>query len=188
MNFSTLGNIAVLTLVNPAEAARHLLSFRVGREVLWLAFCLAVVLNGLVQFGIEYLVPSPEGLNVPAPEPIFMSLIRSAALMMFSIAAFLFVGRLLGGRASFDEIMTLTVWLQFLQSAAMFVTLVLAIFVPVLMVLFLFATALVSLYVTLHFLNEAHKFGTLWKSFGVIVLSALIAAPFVLALTPSGPV
>lgn len=188
MNSITLGNLAVMTLTNPAEAARHLLAFRPGREVLWLGFFLAVVLNGLVQFGLDYLMPVPDGFEAPPPEPIFMGLVRSGALILFSIAAFLLAGRLLGGVASFTEIMTLTIWLQYLQITAMFITLVLAIAMPFLMVLFLFATAIVSLYVTLHFLNEAHKFGTLWKSFGVIVLSALIALPFVLALTPSGPV
>ncbi len=188
MNTMTLGSLAVLTLTNPAEAARRLLEYRLGREVLWLGFCLAVILNALVQFGFEYLLPVPDGVDVPPPEPIFMSLIRSGTLMMFSIAAFLFAGRLLGGRATFNEIMTLTVWLQYLQITAMFITLLLAIAIPFLMVLFLFATAIVSLYVTLHFLNEAHKFGTLWKSFGVIVLSALVAVPFVLAVTPSAPV
>ena len=147
-----------------------------------------MVLNGLVQFGFEHLLPIPDGLEVPPPDPIFISLIRSAALMMFSIVAFLLAGRLLGGQASFEDIMKLTVWLQFLQITAMFVTLLLAIVLPLLMVLFLFTTAIVSLYVTLHFLNEAHKFGTLWKSFGVIVLSALVAVPIVLAFTPSTPV
>ncbi|CUJ95075.1 Yip1 domain protein [Ruegeria denitrificans] len=188
MKTTTLGNLAVLTLTNPAEAARQLLAFRIGREVLWLAFFLAVVLNGLVQFGFEHMLPTPDGLSLPEREPIFMSLIRSSVYMLFSIVAFLAVGRLLGGQGTFVEIMTLTVWLQYLQTAASVAALILAIIAPMLMVLFLFVIALVSLYVTLHFLNEAHKFGTLWKSFGVIVLSALVAAPFVLALTPNAPV
>ncbi|WP_170570368.1 Yip1 family protein [Ruegeria atlantica] len=188
MNITMLGNLAVLTLFNPASAARELLAMRLGREALWLGFCLAVVLNGLVQFGFENLLPVPEGLEVAPPEPIFISLIRSGVLMMFSVTAFLVVGRLLGGSATFSEIMTLTIWLQFLQIIAMFITLVLAIAIPFVMVLFLFATAIVSLYVTLHFLNEAHKFGTLWKSVGVLLLSALVAVPIILALTPSTPV
>lgn len=188
MNPAGIVELAIMTLTNPAQAARRLLDMRPGREVLWLAFSLAVVLNGLVQLGIDQLIPLPEGEVAPVPQPIFLSLLRSAGAMMLSVAAFLFVGRLLGGRATFDDILTLTVWLQFLQIAALLITLIIMIALPFLMLMFLLATALISLYVTLHFLNEAHQFGSLAKSFGVIVLSALIAVPFVLVLTPGGPV
>ncbi|WP_170463637.1 YIP1 family protein [Ruegeria arenilitoris] len=188
MNSTGIAQLAVLTLTNPAQAARQLLALRPGREVLWLAFALAVVLNGIIQLGIEQMVPVPEGEPVLPPEPVFLGLLRSAGTMMLSVAAFLFVGRFLGGRASFEDILTLTIWLQYLQIAAMVITLAVTIVLPFLMVMFLLATAVISLYVTLHFLNEAHQFGSLAKSFGVIVLSALLAVPLVLALTPGGPV
>ncbi len=180
----SLSELAVLTLTNPAEAARNLLALRPGREVLWLGFFLAVVLNGLVQLGIDHFVPVPEGEPVLPPEPVLMNLVRSAGAMLLSIAAFLFIGRLMGGVASFDDVMILTVWLQYLQIAALLVTLVVSLVLPFLMVMFLLATAIISLYVTLHFLNEAHKFGSILKSFGVVVLSALVAVPFVLVLSP----
>jgi len=188
MNTLSLGSLALLTLSRPAEAARHLLAWNPRREVLWLAFFLAVVLNGLVQISIDTLVPVPDGVAVSEPDPVVMVLVRSAGAMMLSIAAFLFVGRFLGGTGRFEGIMLLTIWLQFLQIAAMVITLVLSMTFPALMVLLVLATALLSLYITLHFLNEAHEFGSLWKSFGVILLSALVAVPFVLMMTPSGPV
>lgn len=188
MNRMSFSELAVQTLTNPTEAARHLLALNPGREVLWLAFFLAVVLNGLVQVGIDQFVPVPEGSTAPPADPVFLNLIRSAGAMLLSVVAFLFIGRLLGGVATFDGILTLTVWLQFLQVIAFLITLIVAMVLPFLMLMFLLATAVLSLYVTLHFLNEAHKFGSLWKSFGVILLSALVAVPFVLALTPSAPV
>ena len=188
MNSAGFAQLAVLTLTNPAQAARQLLQLRPEREVLWLAFFLAVVLNGILQFGIDTLIPVPAGEPVPASAPVYLVLIQSAGAMMLSVGAFLFVGRFLGGRATFEEIFCLTIWLQYLQIAAMVITLVITIVLPFLMLMFLLATAVISLYVTLHFLNEAHQFGSLWKSFGVIALSALVAAPFVLALMPSGPV
>ncbi|WP_170765898.1 Yip1 family protein [Ruegeria lacuscaerulensis] len=188
MNGVSIGDLAVQTLTNPNEAARRLLALNPGREVLWLAFFLAVVLNGLVQVGIDQLIPVPEGEPIPPTDPVFLNLVRSAGAMLLSVVAFLFVGRLLGGTAAFDDILILTIWLQFLQIAALLITLIVSIALPFLMLMFLLATAVLSLYVTLHFLNEAHKFGSLWKSFGVIMLSALVAVPFVLALTPSAPV
>ncbi|WP_299889850.1 Yip1 family protein [uncultured Ruegeria sp.] len=193
MNTVFFGNLAVLTLRKPAEAARQLLALKPGREVLWLAFFLAVVLNCLVQLGIDLFVSvpdidAPDSETLTETESIPLVLLKSAGAMMLSIVAFLFVGRLLGGTATFDDMMVLTIWLQFLQIAALLITLVLSITFPFLMLLLLMATAVLSLYITLHFLNEAHQFGSLGKSFAVILLSALVAVPFVLMLTPSGPV
>ena len=190
MNLSFLGNLAVMTLVSPAEAARRLMKLRPGREILWLAFFLAVVLNSIVQFGLDYFVWLSGPDVAQAPGPVLMNLVTSAGAMLLSVASFLFVGRWrwLGGRATLADIMVLMIWLQFLQILALLVTLVIAMTLPFLMVPMLLATALVSFYITLHFLNEAHQFASLGKAFGLILLAALIAIPFVLLLTPSGPV
>lgn len=187
MNMSFLGNLAAQTLVSPSEAARRLMAMRPGREVLWLAFFLAVVLNSIVQFGIDYFIWASNPDVTVAPDPILINLTTSAGAMLLSVASFLYVGRILGGSASFEDIMVLTIWLQFLQIVALLITLVIAMTVPFLMVTMLLATALVSFYITLHFLNEAHQFGSLGKAFGLILLAALVAVPFVLLLTPSGP-
>lgn len=181
-------NLAVQTVINPAVVARQLLDIRLGREVLWLAFFLAVVLSCLVQVGRLQFLPLQEGELAPVSESVGLYLIRSAALLLLSILAFLFAGRLLGGVATFDGIMTLIVWLQYLQIVAMLITLVLAMVLPFLMLMFSLATFVLSLYVTLHFLDEAHKFGSLWKAFGVILLAGVVAVPFVLALMPNAPV
>ena len=84
--------------------------------------------------------------------------------------------------------MVLIVWVQYLQIAALLGVLILSLTIPFLMAVLLLATAILSLYITLHFLNEAHQFGSLWKSFGVVLLSALVAVPFVLMLAPVAPV
>ncbi len=188
MNTPNLGQLAVLTLRQPAEAARQLLALNPGREVLWLAFFLAVVLNCIIQLGIDLSIPVVEGDAGPITESVPIVLVRSAGTMMFSILAFLFVGRFLGGTARFEGMMVLIVWVQYLQIAALLGVLILSLTIPFLMAVLLLATAILSLYITLHFLNEAHQFGSLWKSFGVILLSALVAVPFVLMLAPVAPV
>ncbi|WP_298848212.1 YIP1 family protein [uncultured Ruegeria sp.] len=189
MTINSLGALAVLTIRNPAEAARQLLTLKPGREVLWLAFALAVVLNCLVQLGINMAVPVvPQGQPSQVIESMPVVLLRSAGAMMLSIVAFFAIGRTIGGKASFDDLMVLTIWLQFLQIAGFVVMLLLSLTMPFLMMLTLFATAILSIYITLHFLNVAHQFGSLWKSFAVIVFSALVAVSFVLFLSPAGPV
>ncbi len=187
MNTVFLSNLAVLTLTKPAEAARRLMDMKPGREVLWLAFFLAVVLNCMVQLGIDTLVQVSDADGLTEPDPVPLILLKSAGAMMLSILAFLYVGRLFGGTASFDDMMVLTIWLQFLQVAALLVSLLVGLALPFFVLPLTLAIALLSLYITLHFLNEAHQLGSLGKSFVVILLSGLIAVPFVLMLTPSGP-
>ncbi|MEM1005127.1 MAG: YIP1 family protein [Pseudomonadota bacterium] len=186
MNKLSLGNLAVTTISNPAQAARELILLKPGREALWLAFFLAVVLGSLLQLGID--VSESSTGTVENNEPIPLVLLKYAGTLLLSIVAFTFIGRLLGGTGTFESIMVLTIWLQFLQIAAMLLMLVLTPTFPFLMIMVLVATAILSLYITLHFLNEAHQFGSLLKSFGVILLSALAALPFILMLTPSAPV
>ena len=186
MTIPPLGPLASLTLRKPAEAARQILALNPGREVLWLAFFLAVVLNCIAQMGIDMSIAASGGPTVSQSIPVV--LIRSAGTMLFSILAFLYVGRFLGGTGRFEDLMILTIWLQFLQIAALVATLALSLIAVAFMAPLILATAIYSLYITLHFLNEAHKFGSLGKSFGVILLSALLAVPFVLFLSPLGPV
>ena len=112
MNPAVLSQIAVLTLTNPAEAARRLLDLRPGREVVWLAFFLAVVLNGAIQIGIEQMVPVPQGEPLPVSDPVILNLLRSSGAMLLSVVALLFVGRTIGGVATFKDILILTIWLK----------------------------------------------------------------------------
>ena len=177
------------TVSNPAEAARHLLTLRPEREALWLAFALAVVLNGLVQLGIDFAVPVvPETDAAPATNSIPLVLLRSAGAMLLSVLFFWIAGRALGGKASFENLMVLTIWLQFMQIAGLCLTLVVGLMIPFLLLLSLMAIIILSFYITLHFVNEAHQFGSLWKAFAVILISAVVAMPVVFMFAPAGPV
>ena len=118
MNSTALLNLVVLTLSNPAEAARQLLALRLGTEVLWLAFSLAVILNALVQSASSFVLPliSPDVQQLA--EPLSRTLFVSVAAIMISVVTFLLVGRFLGGTGTFNDFMTLLVWLQILQIAS----------------------------------------------------------------------
>ena len=179
-------SLAVLTVAKPAEAAQFVLTNCPRRDVLWLAFSLAVVLNTLVQSAANlfYQTIDPE---LFAPDPVWQVLVISAAALMLSICAFFLVGRLFGGAGTFDGIMALVIWLQYLQIAAQVAIFVLVLVMPPMLRPMILAMSLFSLYITLHFLNQAHQFGSLGKSFLVILASGLAAIPFVLLLTPNGP-
>ncbi|SDW40391.1 Yip1 domain-containing protein [Ruegeria halocynthiae] len=188
MSSAVLLNMVILTLRDPAEAARRLLAMRLGADVLWLAFFLAVILNAMVQSASGFVLPliSPDVQQLA--EPLSRTLFVSVAAILISVMTFLLVGRTLGGTGTFNDIMTLIVWLQILQIVGQAIVLVLVAIVPFLFLPASLAMLALSLYITLHFLNEAHRFASLGKSFLVILLSALVAIPFVLWLSPSGPV
>ncbi len=188
MNSTALLNLVVLTLSNPAEAARRLLALRLGTDVLWLAFSLAVILNALVQSASSFVLPliSPDVQQLA--EPLSRTLFVSVAAIMISVVTFLLVGRVLGGTGTFNDFMTLIVWLQILQIAGQAIILALVAALPFLFLPASLAMLGLSLYITLHFLNEAHRFQSLGKSFVVILISGLVAVPFVLWLIPAGSV
>ena len=188
MNAAYLGKLAGLTLRDPAEAARHLMARNPGRDVLWMVFFLTIILATMVQLTSDTLVP----VDDPAMQTLVLSapqyLATAAAALMLSIATFFYVGRFLGGDASFDDIMILVIWLQLLQVAAQLLSLLIMIIAPDLAFPLVLATILLSLYITAHFLDQAHRFGSLGRSVLVMFLSGVVAVPFVLALSLIGPV
>ncbi|MGV6802881.1 MAG: Yip1 family protein [Ruegeria sp.] len=188
MNSAYLGKMAVLTLSNPAEAARRLLTITPSRDVLWIALALVVVLNALAQSASTLVFPAFDPTLEMTFEPVVQSVATSAGALLLGIFAFLFVGRLLGGTGTLDGIMFLMVWLQFLQILGQVVVFFVVLVVPTFFLMLVLGMSLYSLYISLHFVNQAHKLNSLGKSFVVILVSGLLAIPFVLLVTPSGPV
>ncbi len=188
MTLLSLRDLVLVTVTSPAGAARRLIDMRLGRDVLMLAFSLAVILNTLVQSAANFGLPmiSPDVQFVA--EPMSRTLVVSIGAIMISVLTFLLIGRLIGGTGSFNEVMTLVVWLQVLQIVAQAIILLLAIALPILYLPCSVALLVLSLYITLHFLNEVHQFQSLGKSFLVMLISGVVAVPFVLLLYPAGPV
>ncbi|NOD33467.1 MULTISPECIES: Yip1 family protein [unclassified Ruegeria] len=189
MTIPPLGPLAVLTLRRPAEAARQILALDLGREAVWLAFALAVVISSLVQLALRLTAQTlPNDQPSQAFDSISIILLTSAGGLLLSVLAFLLVGRVLGGRATLSGLLSLMIWLSLLQSVASLAMALSTVALPAVSLLLGLATLGWSLYITLHFLNEAHQFGSLGKAFAVILLAAIVALPIVLMFTPTGPV
>lgn len=182
MNTISLRALVATTVTNPAEAARQLLSLNLGRETLWLALVLAVVLNALLHVLTNILVP----VDDPELQLLTNSLVTYVALagggLLLSIAAFFYVGRKMGGAGSFEDVMVLMVWMQFLRVLVQVISLIFMLAIPGLFVLLAFAAAILWLYIIVHFIDQAHRFGSPLKALGVLVLSALAIAVVVTVL------
>ncbi|WP_170481893.1 YIP1 family protein [Ruegeria arenilitoris] len=178
----SLRALVMTTVTNPAEAARQLLALKLNRETLWLGLALAIVLNSLVHVVSNMLAPLQDpDLQVLAGSLVLYVVLAGGSLLL-SIAAVFQVGRLLGGTGSFEDVMILMVWMQFFRVLVQVFSLILMLIMPGLFAVLAFAAALLMLYVVVHFIDQAHRFGSPLKALGVLVLSALAIAVIVIVL------
>jgi hypothetical protein len=188
MNMTHWRDLAVTSVQDPAAAARDLMSMQIPREALWTGLFLVAILNTLLFVLSNILVPGPSPLPEALSAPTFYFAIVFGGLVM-TVYAIFYVGRWLGGTGSVADLMVLIVWLQALRVAVQAAALVLMIIFPLLSALLVFAASLVGFYIMLHFIKQAHRLGSLWGSFGVLILAifAILIGMSVLLSLVGGP-
>ncbi|MDK3018344.1 Yip1 family protein [Pseudodonghicola flavimaris] len=171
MNKTFWADMIGLSLTRPAEAARLLIGLGLPRPVLWTALVLSAVLSALV-YSLSDLI-----MGVQMPGPLGMPLIFAAfvgASLLLSVVSLYWAGRMLGGTASVEAIMTLVLWMQLLRILVQVATLVLTLLSPGLALIGVFAAMLFGLYIMVHFIDVAHGLASLPRAVGVLVLSMVI--------------
>ncbi len=163
-------NLAVLSVRNPAEAARRVIALDLSRDTLWIAIALVSVLNTLVFSLSNMALPVPLPPVMTAPAIYFL---MSAGSLVLAIIALFWTGRALGGQGSMTDVMSVVVWLQVLRLIVQAFSFVLIIVAPGVSALFVMIAGLIGLWIMLHFVNEAHRFGSLWRAFGVLIAAFL---------------
>ncbi len=187
MTSISVRSLVATTITNPAEAARWLLGLNLTRETLWLAMALAVVLNAFLHVLSSFLFPLTDpDLQAIAGSLVFYVVVVVGSLLL-SIGAFYLVGQKMGGVGSFNDLMTLMVWLQYLRVLVQAAALILTIVAPNLLPFLAIPMFLLGLFITVHFIDQAHRFGSPLKAFGVLVLSAIaLAVAFTVLLSLIG--
>jgi len=176
--------LVTMTLTAPAQAARAILSVQWPREVLWTSLVLAISLNALIYSVQELLFPLPSAVVFPR----FSPLSYFAAMLMMQVVFIyaLFVsGRWLGGQGRVEHLLAVVVWLQLLQVALQLAMTVLFLIAPVLAGLVNLAATLFGLFIFVNFINEAHRLGSIWRAFGVMIMASItiaLALSFLLGL------
>lgn len=175
MNRADWYDLAVVSVGNPAEAARRILALNVPRNALWTGFGLVVVLNTMILALSNLLLtgasPFPAMLTYP---PVY--LVLSGSVLLLSIYAMFWIGRLMGGKSTWENIMVLVIWLQALRVVVQMVTFVLVLTIPLLSLLLGISAFLVGLYMLVHFINQAHQFDSLGRSASVLIGASLAIA------------
>lgn len=163
-----LKDLVILSVQNPAEAARQLMALQIDRGTLWTALFLMVVLNTLLHGVGNLLVPAPSPLpgvfNVPAVYFFFVG----GGLVVTVIMLF-WAGRAFGGQGSMEDVMVVIIWLQFLRVIVQAAALVLLLTFPALSMLLALAAAFVSLWILVNFFDQAHRFNSIGKAAGVLI-------------------
>ncbi|MFC3616503.1 Yip1 family protein [Lutimaribacter marinistellae] len=179
MNFAFWRTLAVTTVTDPASAARQIMAMEFPREVLWLALALAVVLNTTIQAAINVVFPPVDGMlpGVGTGLGAYAAIVGGGLIL--TIISLHRVGRWMGGQGTFNEVMALMVWMQFLRVVVQAASFVLLLTVPILSALLALAAALLGLYIFLHFIDQAHRLGSIWRAAGVLIVS-VFAIAFVL--------
>jgi len=164
--------MVIMSITKPAEAARVLMAMQIPSQALWTGLALVAVLNTALFTLSNLLMPGPSPLPAIFNSPILYLAIVMAGLTL-TIYGLFFVGRLFGGKGSVADIMVLIVWMQALRVLAQAATLVLVMTVPFLAMIVVFAAALVGVYMLVHFVDQAHRFGSVGRAALVLIASVL---------------
>lgn len=183
----------MLSLRNPATAARFVIAAGFRRDVLWSFLLLVSIANAtLVWLSNALTGPTPEQIaqmpiQIPAIvfSPLFAFLFLAGALVI-TVHVLYWLGTAIGGTGSLDDMLAVLVWLQSLRVLAQIILLVLMLAVPSLAGIFGLAVAIISLWILVHFVNEATGLGSLFKTVGVLLsamVGIILGLSFILTIT-----
>jgi Yip1-like protein len=167
--------MVMLSVRNPALAARQLMALNLPSRVLWLVLLLMSILNAILFTTSNLLFPVPMPMPLVFSSPFYYFGFITAGLVL-SIHAIYWAGRGLGGTGSLNDIMVVMVWLQVLRVLVQAAVLVLMLVAPAMTGILAIAAALVGVYIVMHFVDQAHRLNSLGRTAFVLVVSVLAIA------------
>ncbi|MCR9125925.1 MAG: YIP1 family protein [Rhodobacteraceae bacterium] len=172
MNFASFQALVIQSVRDPAAAARFLLALDLPRQTLWMALTLVAVLNTLM-FSLSNLVtpttsPIPGIFDTPI---VYLGFVLGGLVLV--VLSLFWTGRALGGVGRLEDILVLVVWLQGLRVLVQALVILLMVTFPLLSALVVLAAGVIGLWILAHFVDQAHRFGSLARSAGVLIAGFL---------------
>ncbi|WP_428925292.1 Yip1 family protein [Marinibacterium sp. SX1] len=186
MNGQDWGALALVTVKDPAQAARQVMGLGIPREALWLVLAVISALNTILLFGPAVLAGLPVLLPgaLAQPVPYFLLVAVGLAVMIWVLH---WIGTKMGGSGSFDDVAAVMIWMQALRVAVQLVSVVLQFLFPFFALVLSVVVGVYSLFILLHFIDQALRLGSLARSAGVLIASILaLALAMTLLLTLVG--
>jgi hypothetical protein len=193
LSSQSIGTLTMLSLSKPAIAARFVIAAGLRRDVLWSLLLLVSIANATLVWvsnaltgpTLEQLAQMP--IQIPAIifSPLFAFVFLAGALVI-TVHVLHWLGAAIGGTGGLDNMLAVLVWLQGLRVMAQIVLLVLMLALPSLAGLFGLAIAILSLWILVHFVNEAAGLGSIFKTVGVLLsamVGIILGLSFILTIT-----
>lgn len=159
--------LMILSLRDPAQAARWLIGLGVPMGARWTGLVLVAILAVLLIGLTANLLPAQDlsvlGRAMQAPLP---GLAIQAGTILLIAALTAWVGRMFGGQGSFADALLLMVWLEFLTLPLTLVQLLLLLIAPVAVLVVALVTLVLFIRIFLVFAATLHGFGNLWAVAG----------------------
>lgn len=179
LSIASLLQFSRMVVRDPAAAMQALKAAQLSRDAGLLIMLLAGVVSGLIKGLIDLVLPTGpmeldmgngEVMQFVQPGAIAQGLFAAVSGLALAFAIY-HVGRKMGGKGSWAEILTLIAGLQMVMVVVLVVQTVVMFVSPMLAILVLGAGLWVFFRGLGHAVNVGHEFGDMGRSFGAIVMS-----------------
>lgn len=173
-DMSTIMTLVLETIRRPKAGADVILAQRFERRVLWQLLALVIVLSVLAAQVTVLVLGSGSGDLLTGPlltNPLMATVIQAVLLLALVYATFA-IGRAFGGKGTFDDVLALVTWLQFILLVIQMVQTFALIVFPALGLLIGLASVVLFGWLLVNFVAHVHGFQSLPHVFVGILVSA----------------
>ena len=181
LSLQNLLALARFTVQSPRQGARQVMQANLPLLARWVALGITAILSALLAHVAMGLMPAEMQAQMGQGMSPFLTALVQAGLMVVSVHVAYGVGRLFGGKGTFDDALILMVWLQFILLVLQVVQILTQIVLPPLSPLVNLASVLLFLWLLSHFVAELHGFSSVAKTFFGI-LGTMLLVGFLLAM------
>ncbi len=168
MNFSDIPTLIGLSLKKPELAARGVLNVGLDRNNLWLALAFVAVASVILTHLTFMMLGITQNAALPT-SPFALALVLWGGLVLIVFCTH-YLGRAFGGTGEMEASLTSVVWVQVVMLALQVVQMALFLVSPLFAQLFGIGSAMLGMWIFMHFIKEVHGFTSLGNVFvGAIV-------------------
>ncbi|KPN62436.1 Yip1 domain-containing protein [Aliiroseovarius crassostreae] len=179
------------TVPEPRKVARDLFDLPVSRKARWLSLWLLLVFAAAAGVVSHLLYPVDAAVFGPVlSDPMVLGAIEAAFLVSGVFMIYL-IGRLAGGQGSFDDALTIAIWLEFVLLVFQLASLVFSLFAPALAGILMVMSSVLFFWILSHFIAESHGFrsaGLVFAGIASTMVLAVFALSFLLVLLGVEPI
>lgn len=183
MSFDDLKALLGLTFRDPEAAARLLLAQGWPVSARWMGLLVAVSVSAILSWASAQIFPlsaeDPAAILTLSHTPLAMAGLQLGAIVL-AAALMAGVGRMFGGRGSFEDALLLTVWIEIVLLVVQVVQVVLSLVLPPVAGMVGILAIVLFLWLTVQFTKALHGFSSALKVFLCLIATAFVAG-FVLS-------